>query len=239
MIFVFSWDDGSPSDMRLSSLMQEYGIKGTFFIPKVNSEGRNVLSPRDIRTVGGYHEIAGHTRDHVYLAGRPYSYQYTQICDGNSYLEEVLGRTVDGFCYPGGRLDKVTLNAVEDLGLKYARTTVNFDVSFPQNKFRMGTTLQFYPHSRFVRLWNLYNFGDWRKRWAWGSRFIRNPRLADIYKLDDMVEKGVFHIWGHSWEIDDLNLWAELEKVFRWIHSNSISTITVSDLAGFSDSRKF
>ncbi len=32
---------------------------------------------------------------------------------------------------------------------------------------------------------------------------------------------GVFHLWGHSWSIEQYNLWPELEEVFKYITGKS------------------
>ena len=35
----------------------------------------------------------------------------------------------------------------------------------------------------------------------------------------DYAEKcgGVWHIWGHSWEIEKYNMWKDLEAVFQYV----------------------
>ena len=34
-----SWDDGHPLDYRIAEMLQEYGLRGTFYIPKQASTG--------------------------------------------------------------------------------------------------------------------------------------------------------------------------------------------------------
>ena len=38
-----------------------------------------------------------------------------------------------------------------------------------------------------------------------------------ILRLSQLAEKhrGCLHIWGHSWELDELDLWRELEEALR------------------------
>ena len=40
-----------------------------------------------------------------------------------------------------------------------------------------------------------------------------------IMKLFDKVNEsgGVFHIWGHSWEIEENNLWGDLEEILKYV----------------------
>ena len=38
IIVTTSWDDGHPLDFKIASLLEEYNLKGTFYIPKANCE---------------------------------------------------------------------------------------------------------------------------------------------------------------------------------------------------------
>ena len=28
---------------------------------------------------------------------------------------------------------------------------------------------------------------------------------------------GIFHLWGHSWEVEQQKMWKELERFFKWL----------------------
>jgi len=44
---------------------------------------------------------------------------------------------------------------------------------------------------------------------------LRLTKIAELY-LQRVVEKGgVFHVWGHSWEIEQPGLWGQLEEIFK------------------------
>jgi hypothetical protein len=44
-------------------------------------------------------------------------------------------------------------------------------------------------------------------------------RLAEHNISKNVDSDSVFHIWGHSWEIDQYNLWKQLEDLFKLISS--------------------
>ena len=43
--------------------------------------------------------------------------------------------------------------------------------------------------------------------------------IADVSKRG-----GIFHLWGHSWEIDSMGLWERLGKVFEYMGNSPNST---------------
>jgi hypothetical protein len=50
----------------------------------------------------------------------------------------------------------------------------------------------------------------WAK--AWSEYSLSNLDYA-------MSVGGIFHLWGHAFEIDDQNEWGNLEKIFAEIHT--------------------
>jgi peptidoglycan/xylan/chitin deacetylase (PgdA/CDA1 family) len=66
MIITTSWDDGHPLDYKLVALLEKYDIKATFYIPLANVEN-NVMERSQMKDISNYHEIGGHTVNHIYL----------------------------------------------------------------------------------------------------------------------------------------------------------------------------
>jgi len=48
--------------------------------------------------------------------------------------------------------------------------------------------------------------------------------------LRPVAECGIVHIWGHSWEVDNLGLWQKLERVFEIASSMGFEARTNSQL---------
>lgn len=219
-VFTCSTDDGHPSDMKMAELLAKNGLNGTFFIPIKNREGLPVMTDAQIREVGRRFEIGSHTYDHCYLKNVDLMEANRQITEGKKQLEELLGKSVSGFCYPGGKYREVHAAMVRSAGFEYARTTMNLCFDAGQSRFEIPTTIQFYPHPKSVYVRNFVKAGDWNKR----SRGLRLALQHDhwierLYALFDYScrQEAVFHMWAHSDDIDKLKAWNEVDRFFGYV----------------------
>lgn len=218
--FTTSWDDGHPLDLRIADMLARHGLPGTFYVPLANREGSPVLGRDELRMLDADFEIGSHTRDHVYLKSVPAAVAAGQIADGKSLLEDIVGHALSGFAYPGGKHDAAIRDAVARAGFAYARTTENFRTDLPPDPFRMPTTLQIYPHGRDIYVRNLVARGHLAAR---GPVFLRAVGQTDLFvRLRDLFAHarqagGIFHVWGHSREIGELDLWKPLDSFFAHV----------------------
>ena len=216
-VFTCSIDDGHPSDMKTAELLDKHGLNGTFFIPIRNCEGDAVISDAQIGELGRRFEIGSHTYDHRYLKKVDIWQAYHQIADGKKRLEELLGTPVNGFCYPGGRYSRRDVELVKACGFGYARTTMNLCFDAGSRAFEMPTTVQFYPHDRAVYIRNFGGSGNWHRR-VEGLRLAlaHENWIKRLYAMFDYAcrRNGIFHLWGHSKQIDELNAWHDLDAFF-------------------------
>lgn len=220
MTFTYSIDDGHPSDMRMADLLSRHGLKGTFYIPITNWECRDVMPASDIREIAAEFEIGSHTYDHCYLDRLSIEEARVQVVGGKDRLEEILGREVTGFCYPGGKYHARHLEVVKSAGFQYARTTMNLCFDPGPDPFQMRTTLQFYPHDWTVYLGNYVKNGKWPARYDGLMLALRSSTWLDrLYSLFDWsLAHGVtFHLWSHSWEIDELGVWQDLSDFLGYV----------------------
>lgn len=232
-LFTTSWDDGHPLDLRVADLLQKHGLQGTFYVPGrvapggcCNPEGFAVMAGPALRRLGVEFEIGSHTLDHQSLDGLPIDAARHQIVAGKQWLEDQLGRPVAGFCYPNGHHNAAVCGLVRESGFQYGRTTEDMHDGPSADPFQMPVSLHFYPRRRvdvarsFVRE-ERRRLGEWR----WPRRLP--TFLAAVTKVDfearfrALVDRvcergGVFHMWGHSWEIDRFNGWALLDSVLRY-----------------------
>ena len=52
-------------------------------------------------------------------------------------------------------------------------------------------------------------------KWLLNYKLKTNPLELSLKLLDHLSKTGgYFHLWGHSWEIEEQNLWDDLEKFF-------------------------
>jgi peptidoglycan/xylan/chitin deacetylase (PgdA/CDA1 family) len=203
LAFTTSWDDGHPLDLRVAEVLARHGCAGTFYVPRRNSEGRSVLATGELRTLAAGFEIGGHTVDHVRLTRA----NLDQIGACKQRLQHELGGEVAGFCYPGGHHDATIRATVRSAGFRYARTIERGPAGDP---FRVPVTLQLYPHGRITYL---KNFARHPASPTELAQLVRAPDLEA--RIDALLARahGVFHLWGHSWELQERGLWDLLDRV--------------------------
>ena len=92
--------------------------------------------------------------------------------------------------------------------------------SLDSGPFEMAVSLQAYPHSTLSYLKNVGRGrkpeslkNGWKHRGALANWLQLGKRLFD----EVMLKGGVWHLYGHSWEIDQLGLWAELEEMVDYV----------------------
>ena len=221
--FTCSMDDGHPSDLKMAGLLSKHGLNGTFFVPIKNREGPAVMSHAEIRDLSRQFEIGSHTYDHCFLKSVDLTEAHYQITEGQKQLEDLLGRKVAGFCYPGGKYRQGDADMVKAAGFRYARTTMNLCFEPGDNAFEMPTTVQFYPHDRNVYIRNFARSGNWLERQHGLRLAIRHKNWIDrLYAMFDHAVKrsGSFHLWGHSKDIDALNAWSEMDRFLAHVASS-------------------
>jgi hypothetical protein len=221
LLVTTSWDDGCPADCRVAELLARHGLKGTFYVPTRNAEGRPVMDRQALIGLGGGFEIGGHGVDHLALPAFSGDALHSQIADNRDWLAQTLGAAPQGFCYVRGQVNRRVRAAVEACGYRYARTTRNLRLEPGSDPFMMPTTLQFFLHKPVVYLRNFAR----QNGGASGKLLLRAlaqrtlpGRVLGLFELA-LEDGGCFHLWGHSWELEDHGLWSDLETVIRHIGS--------------------
>ena len=88
----------------------------------------------------------------------------------------------------------------------------------------MGTTLQAYRHSAGGYLRNIVKRKAWRNLGVYLSvRPDRQDLIGSVKSLLTTAQHqgGYFHLWGHSWEIEEYGMWDQLESAFKLLGSLS------------------
>ena len=144
------------------------------------------------------------------------------VRQGKAALEQILGRGVAGFCYPGGKLVAGAKEAVAAAGFTYARTCLNFCTQAGSNPLLMPTSMQYYPHRATVMLRNCLSKGQRAERRNAALLCLTSPDLnSRLLRLLEQPQpsNAVVHLWGHSWEIEAQGLWGSLEALFRSVQT--------------------
>jgi len=231
-VLTTSWDDGHRCDLRLARMLKEYGLSATFYVAPKNQEfaKQDLLTSQEIRDLSHDFEIGAHSMTHRRLPTISAQQAETEIVDSKAVLEQITGKEVKTFCYPGGAYTQLHVQLVKDAGYRYARTVARyaFAVDAP---YEAGTSLHVYNH-RFD-LWQTACFARFRPIKV--LRCLEWEILARAMFDRVIKEGGVYHIWGHSWEIDEHNDWERLENVFRYISANpKVKYVTNGELEAYS-----
>ncbi|MBS1503174.1 MAG: polysaccharide deacetylase family protein [Bacteroidetes bacterium] len=218
-IITTSWDDGHPKDFRLAELLDKYNLPGTFYIPKTNKENE-VMESTSIVELSKSFEIGGHTLNHVRIFDTNPNFLEYEIKGCYDWLSDLIGLNPVSFCFPGGVVKEKAVAATYSYGFRLVRTTELLSTSASFNNHIVPTTMQVFDHSRFAFLKNTlkrHNYGS-LGTWLYFSRGSSDLfKLINFYLGRVLEMGGCFHLWGHSWEIEQYNLWSKLEDIFKLI----------------------
>lgn len=216
MLITTSWDDGHPLDLRIAELLSRYSLPATFYIPIKNM--RPTLAPSQIRDLAQTFEVGAHTVHHVRLVEVDPKRAKTEIVDCKHQLEDIIGRSCSIFCFPGGSYNSTHLDMLREAGFQAARTVELLSLERPRTKNGIAvipTTIQAYSHgllSYFRNAAKRVSIRGFRNLALSGNAKLWPP-LAERLLERAAVDGGVFHLWGHSWEIEEKEQWDALSQL--------------------------
>ena len=220
-IVTTSWDDGEHYDLRLAELLRTRGIRGTFYVPITPYQGRPALSHSELRALSseGF-EIGAHGFSHKHLWKLSSKELSDEIDPCKPILEDIVGEPVRMFCYPRGRYDSNVIQSLKNAGYSGARTVRMLATGLVFDPFEMPTTVQISPHPRSNYIKNIARA---RKLDSLQMCLANLSRLGNWLELskklfDSVLESGgVWHMYGHSQEIEELGLWEGLEEILDYV----------------------
>jgi peptidoglycan/xylan/chitin deacetylase (PgdA/CDA1 family) len=233
-VVTTSWDDGHKCDARLARLLKEYGLKATFYVAPENQEfaKQDLLSLPEIKGLSQDFEIGAHSMTHRRLPTISEQEAAREIIESKAVLEQVIGKEIEVFCYPGGAYTKLHARLVKDAGYRYARTVARYKFAV-DDPYEAGTSVHVYNHGFGFDLWQTARFVKFQPMKV--LRCLEWDALARAMFDQVVKDGGVYHIWGHSWEIDEHDDWERLENVFRYISANpEVSYVTNGELEAYS-----
>jgi peptidoglycan-N-acetylglucosamine deacetylase len=219
-IVTTSWDDGDASDLRIAEMLLDRSLRGTFYVPLHPFRDHPALSVSDLRsmTSAGL-EIGAHGIDHEILSqlSADETLRVAEKC--KHVLEDHLGADISMFGYPRGRYNRRSIDCLQKAGYRGARTTRMVSTRLRFSPFEMPTSSQVYPHTPVRYLRNLTRGCSLRAMYDYFINLRCESDWVQLAKMlfDRVLEQGgVWHIYGHSWEIDELGLWDGLKRVLDY-----------------------
>ena len=204
MKIIASFDDGASLDLKLADLLKKYEIPAVFYIPWDLENLKNLKNVKNISSfltkpqcleLSKEFEIGSHTVTHNYLTRISIQMAQNEIFDSKKYWEDFLGRPVNKFCYPRGYSNPIVRMLVKNAGYQSARTTIIGHLRESSDPFQETTTL----HVGIDRI--EYKNISWE--------LFADKMIAEA------TEDSIFHIFGHSWEIENFKDWENVENLFK------------------------
>jgi peptidoglycan-N-acetylglucosamine deacetylase len=220
-IVTTSWDDGDPKDLKIADLLSSRGLPGTFYLPMTGYQGRRALTTTDIRALSdqGF-EIGAHSVSHRNLPSLAAEQMAHEVEVCKQKLEQVVGRSVVMFCYPNGRYDGEVIRHVQQAGYKGARTVRMLSMSTDFLPFEMPTTVQAYPHPSSAYIRNLARAHNAPGLLRFMTKLRRFKSWVELGKqlFSEVLEQGgIWHLFGHSWEVDEVGIWGDLGEMLDYV----------------------
>ena len=228
VVVTTSWDDGHELDAKLALELDAHGFSGTFYVSPQSAE---IPAERRIRSgtlcdLSRRFEIGSHTLTHPHLTRLPLADAAREITVGNEAVQNAIGMPVTAFCYPYGAYHAHHVELVRAAGFVVARTIRRFSTEAAADPLQLGTTTH---AARYLA-------DGWRV-----ARRCRTVRQActmwgnwDVLARQLFQEAtaggGVFHLWGHSWEIEAHDDWSRLRSLLRYIAGHDVTFVTNREL---------
>jgi peptidoglycan/xylan/chitin deacetylase (PgdA/CDA1 family) len=216
--FTTSWDDGTVHDLRLAELLVKYSLPATFYMAPRHQYGR--LAESDVRELAGCFEIGAHTMNHTILTRVSDNVVTDEVNASKAWVEQVSSVCCRMFCFPQGKFRKRHLRILRDVGFDGARTVELLSCASPRTWSTLAivpTTIQVFPHGMASYMRNIVRRHQFSNLWTYLSHATKGDwkSLARSLLISLSRSGGVFHLWGHAWEIEKYGLWADLEELLR------------------------
>ena len=200
---ILSFDDNTIEDRIVVSLLNKYGLHGTFHINSGTIGTKNHIDYSELRTLYNNHEISSHTMTHPNLPDLQKNDILREIGHDMKTLSKYSKNEVRGMSYPFGNYNEIVLNCLKELGVMYARTVDDtFNFQNPENFLIWNPTAHY-------------------------NKVIENDLLNNFIK--DKNAK-IMYIWTHSWEFNSDDSWRTFEEFLKQIYcEDNIISITSID----------
>jgi peptidoglycan/xylan/chitin deacetylase (PgdA/CDA1 family) len=227
-----SWDDGHPLDARVAELLAKYDLPGTFYVPKTAEFG--TMSTAQLQELSSAFEVGAHTLRHVILTSISDQVARDEIVNSKSWVEDTTGLPCRMFCPPSGRYSSRDLEMIRGAGFIGMRSVALLSLERPRAKSGLvvlPTSIQAHPHSLATYAKNTIKRAAFKNLWRYALRGPSSDwvKLAESLLHHSLEHGGVFHLWGHSWELQETCQWQRLEEVLRFISQFNDKTDRVNN----------
>ena len=211
-----SIDDGHPLDLKTAEILVKRNLKAIFYIP-IKKIGSKRISNKEIKNLSPQFEIGGHTYNHIDLTKVSLNKAWKEIYDGKRALEDILGWKIRSFAFPYGHYNDQLIKLVKKAGFENCRSgrIINFH-EFNDSDFLQHPNLQIYPHRISTDVEHCLKMFDYYSLY----RRLEHIKFEHLNLLKYLFFNKKIHLWFHSKDIEDYNLW-EVLKSNKLLNENS------------------
>jgi hypothetical protein len=178
------------------------------------------MTSAQIRELSASFELGAHTLTHRVITRASDQEAWQEIAGSKSWLENLTGTSCLVFCPPRGDYASRHLSLIRRAGYIGLRSVEFGSLDPPRLKsgvLVMPTTIQAHSHHFHAfamnmlgraAIWNFWRFIIYGRSTDW-------PKLTQSFLRQAARRGGVFHLWGHSWELQERQQWSRLEEVLR------------------------
>lgn len=191
-------------------------------------------------------EVGGHTIHHTILTNTTVEHAKREIDNCKKWLEDVTGYPIRAFCPPTGRFNNYHITFQREAGFTSMRTVEM--LSYSIHKIRriddfiiLPATTQVYNHvnttyiRNIIKRFNFFSYPPFRK--MFNSNWMRMSMNYVSYLHERAGTDNrdyYFHLWGHSWELEEFSLWESFEEFIKQLSDiKDIISCTNSELADY------
>ncbi len=207
---ILSYDDGPVQDRQMVALMNKYKLIGTFHLNSNKLGTQNYLTKAEIKSLFAGHEVSVHTANHPSLSTLSKMDVVYEVVEDRKELERLVEYPVRGMAYPFGNNNEAVVDAINGLGIEYARTVDDtYHFRIPEKFLQWHPTVHQFAKAYFVE----------------GKPDNDKKELERFYQvIDDFLstkELALLDVWGHSWEMgNSTSKWEDTEKFFKRVANN-------------------
>ncbi len=216
---VLSYDDGVTQDIRLTELLRKYNLTATFNLNSQLSQNEFSWVHQSGAVITRLHhnvlselyegfEVASHTCSHPYMENLTEEQITKEMAMDKTVLERLTSQKVCGFAVPFHYYSPLIRACAVNCGFEYSRCS---DVT--------------------------YGFMPWEDYFALKATAFHLDERVDLLSeqfLSTDEELAIFHLIGHSYDLDTHNAWDRAEVLFNRIsESEDVLSATTLEIVRY------
>ena len=235
---VMSFDDGNIMDTTIVHILNQYGIKGTFYLNTASLEIQNTIfhktkvnkrfvTKQMLHSLYDGQEIGGHGINHQRMDQMNDSILLYELKNSKDTLNKYSRSEIKSLAYPYGYYNVETILLARKEGYTNARTISNtFKFDIPVDWMQWHPTCNIKNASEYIPSF-LKNH----------SSLVHRLKILLYHRQETPFSKlKLFTIWGHATDIEDQSdfTWSDFNNLCKSIgDSNNVWCTTATEMSNY------